>query len=117
MTFCWIVSCWREAVGESRFCAVHGWNQAGTDHVPLSVTAHRGPLLKPEWTRDAIVEALQRWAEEHGRPPTQTDWNIAGAYYPRARLVARRFGTWSAALSAAGLRTYRAPRLRLDEAS
>ena len=31
---CWIYSCWRDAVGVSRFCATHGWNHKGTDHVP-----------------------------------------------------------------------------------
>ena len=32
---CWIYACWRDAVGESRFCVVHGWNHSGKDHVPL----------------------------------------------------------------------------------
>lgn len=115
MTFeCYIATCWRERVGESRFCARHGWNQTGSDHVPLEVVASGRPLLKSEWTRESIVEALQRWAAEHGRQPTQEDWNLAGVDYPRARLVAARFGTWSAGLAAAGMRARRGPRRRLD---
>lgn len=111
---CWMSSCWRDTVGESRFCAVHGWNQTGSDHVPLAIAPGVGPLTKPQWTRESIVEALQRWAAEHGRQPTQEDWHIAGVDYPRARLVAARFGTWSAGLAAAGMRARRGPRRRLD---
>lgn len=49
-------------------------------------------------------ESIRTWAAEHGRTPTTTDWTGADPTgrrpgYPR---VQREFGTWDAALRAAG---------------
>lgn len=30
------------------------------------------------WTAEAVIEAIQGWAAEYGRPPTATDWFHAG---------------------------------------
>src|SRR4051812_4956413 len=74
-----------------------------------------------EWTRERIVAALRAWAEELGRAPRSYDWSpvtaraggfpLAGAEkwerehprWPHHALVRARFGSWRAALEAAGL--------------
>ena len=48
------------------------------------------------------MERLQAWAHEHGRPPTLEEWRRAGARHPSAATVRRLFGSWNAALVAAG---------------
>src|SRR3954471_9065518 len=74
-----------------------------------------------EWTRERIVAAVVAWADELGRAPRSYDLSpvtaraggfpIAGAEkwerehprWPHHALVRGRFGSWRAALSAAGL--------------
>jgi len=45
---------------------------------------------------------MHAWADEHGRPPTLEEWRRASARHPSAATVRRLFGTWNAALIAAG---------------
>lgn len=73
------------------------------------------------WTADAVVAAIQTWAELHGEPPAMTTWSpsmarsigkpeLAQAEYmqgkagewPSPQAVIRAFGTWNAAIAAAG---------------
>jgi Homing endonuclease associated repeat len=54
------------------------------------------------WPPPRVVERLQAWAHEHGRPPTLEEWRRAGARHPSAATVRRLFGSWNAALVAAG---------------
>jgi transposase len=67
------------------------------------------------WTADAIVYAIQEFADESGGiPPTATEWNftlakargLAGPErdlrWPLTQTVVNRFGTWNAAIAAAG---------------
>lgn len=59
------------------------------------------------WTREAIVCAIQEWADEHGGiPPAASDWLRARARGTVGTCsvdqVRRRFGTWNAAIIAAG---------------
>lgn len=70
------------------------------------------------WDRDAIVCAIQEWADQNGGiPPTATDWNPAmaraidkpekadkfsEACWPHVVTVQSYFGTWNAAIKAAG---------------
>ncbi len=56
----------------------------------------------PRWPPPRVVERLQAWAHEHGRPPTLEEWRRAGARHPSAATVRRLFGSWNAALVAAG---------------
>jgi Homing endonuclease associated repeat len=62
----------------------------------------RGRDWKPaEWSEAEILEAIRRWAERHGRPPTMRDWGRAAEDRPTASMVGRRIG-WSRALYRAG---------------
>ena len=55
------------------------------------------------WTRDVIIEAIQRFAREHGRPPTATDWRRSGgADHPNTTVILHVFGRWADAIEAAG---------------
>jgi hypothetical protein len=63
------------------------------------------------WTRDAIVLCIQDWADEHGGiPPAANDFSRARALNPGAVPVVNhvlgRFGTWNAAIRAAGFEPY-----------
>lgn len=81
--------------------------------VPCSVA------LRKVWTRDAIVAAIRLWADRHdGQPPRVVDFcpspsmvaNARGPVmprnydYPHSSCVAREFGSWNAAITAAGYR-------------
>lgn len=54
------------------------------------------------WTRERIVAALDRWANEHGTPPKAREWMASGPWWPSHRSVLNRFGSWNAAMTAAG---------------
>lgn len=75
------------------------------------------------WTRERIITALRDWAERYGSPPTSVDWNpwllksddlgMTRARFeindcPPVSRVQGVFGSWNAALEAAGLETRRA---------
>src|SRR4051794_5642152 len=74
-----------------------------------------------DWAEERVVAALRAWADETGRAPRSYDWSpasaraggfpLAGAQkwerehprWPHHALVVSRFGSWRAALEAAGL--------------
>lgn len=66
------------------------------------------PLAAKIWTREAIIDAIQRWAAAHdGRPPRATDWVNADLkrHYPASSSVygpTNVFGAWADAIEAAG---------------
>ena len=65
------------------------------------------------WTQDEIVNAIQLWANQHGgQPPKYVDWtpsrgavkeSVCIGLWPTGRQVTRAFGSWNAAIQAAGL--------------
>ena len=55
------------------------------------------------WTEDRIVAALRAWAARTGRPPTTIEWHRRGPDWPCHGTVLRVYGSWAAALDAAGL--------------
>jgi hypothetical protein len=60
------------------------------------------------WTRAAIVLAIQEWAAAYGQPPAIADWSRAARYeqadgqWPSYQSAVRRWGSWNAAIAAAG---------------
>jgi hypothetical protein len=60
------------------------------------------PPVNQRWDREKIVDAIQAFAAERGRPPTSKDWKRTGDGHPDWSAVARHFGSFGAALSAAG---------------
>lgn len=64
------------------------------------------------WTADGIIQAFQAWAAAHGRTPSSLDWKEGGEGRPAYLTVIREFGSWAAAVAAAGLppNTRRKPR-------
>ena len=55
------------------------------------------------WTREAVVQALDSWHSSHLRAPRAHEWARAGEEHPSSTTVFRVFGSWSAALHAAGM--------------
>lgn len=69
------------------------------------------------WTREAIVAAIQAWVVNYSEPPGAMDWDPVRATYqghpdnavrfrrgnwPTTNTVVRKFGSWNAAIAAAG---------------
>lgn len=59
------------------------------------------------WTRENIVYALELWHRRHLYAPTPSEWQRAGEDHPSRQTVLNVFGSWSAAIAAAGLRPRR----------
>jgi hypothetical protein len=56
------------------------------------------------WTRQRIVYALDLWHGRHLRPPSAREWWLAGDDHPSSWTVIKTFGSWNAAIAAAGFR-------------
>jgi hypothetical protein len=54
------------------------------------------------WTPEMIAYAIDLWARRHMRAPTAEQWSRAGADHPSRQTVQRVFGSWNAAIAAAG---------------
>src|SRR3954466_1437353 len=85
------------------------------------------------WTREAVIEALQRWQAEEGRPPRAYEWapwaaaalGIRSAQTrkweravdrgPSLEVAVARWGSWRQALQSAGLPTHPPLLLGLQE--
>jgi hypothetical protein len=64
--------------------------------------ARRHRLEHAVWSRERVVMALLAFAEERGRAPSASEAGRASGL-PSHGVVMRRFGSWRAALEAAGL--------------
>lgn len=79
------------------------------------------------WSREVIIEAIREYHDRYGRPPVAMDWNLTMARskanparlveiedrweegcWPVVSQVQYRFGSWNAAIEAAGLSSIRA---------
>lgn len=63
------------------------------------------------WTREAVIDAIRRFAAEHGRPPVSTEWLRSnrekgypglGSVYRSRRRSRSPFASWADAVEAAG---------------
>jgi hypothetical protein len=92
----------------------------------LTVCPPRGNRFRQAWDRDRVIESVRSWAADYGNPPTSTEWEAgkpakyAQAALDKARLwnekaarfdagtypsndtCRRLFGTFGAAIAAAG---------------
>jgi hypothetical protein len=72
----------------------------GTWRAALEEAGHRAN--RRIWTRPEILAALERWMSDHGRPPRQSELTYASAGMPTMNTIRRHFGSYAAALEAAG---------------
>lgn len=87
----------------------------GVEH---TVPAYERKKPRPRWTRESIIAAMQKWTELYDEVPGTIDWNPAMARlrgepqrqvrylngaWPATATVVRHFGSWTAAVQAAGL--------------
>jgi hypothetical protein len=76
-----------------------------------------------KWTQETVGEAIRSWATEHGRPPRSTDWRHAadasapGGAHPNYKAGRLLFGSWPAAVEAAGFEVSWPTRRRTSQAS
>lgn len=78
-----------------------------------------GQTIRKHWTRDLVTLRIQEWAGVYGEPPSVNDWDptvasrlgdperadrfrSAGGHWPSRNAVYRVFGSWNAAVRAAG---------------
>ena len=63
-----------------------------------------GPRAGFRWTRELIMYAFDLHHRQHLRLPTKREWVQAGENHPSLMTVRRTFGSWNAAVAAAGFR-------------
>ena len=83
------------------------------------------PRRRPSWMRDDVLAALRRWHVRFGRAPASGEWGwTAGprstwvAEFPRwpsAANAQTHFGSWNAAIAAAGIAPRRRPTWTHDD--
>jgi DNA invertase Pin-like site-specific DNA recombinase len=61
------------------------------------------PRCYKQWSTSAVLCALRDATLATGRPPRSTEWFRAAPDHPCSTTVRKRFGSWPAALEAAGL--------------
>lgn len=61
-----------------------------------------GPRKGFRWRADTIVYAIELWHRRYTRAPSALEWERAGENHPSRQTVMRVFGSWNAAIEAAG---------------
>lgn len=83
-----------------RRCPDCGERKTSWQGTRCNACAHRASR---KWTDEAIFAAMQAWAAVHGgEAPSANDATSANGL-PSTCTIQRRFGSWNAAISAAGL--------------
>jgi predicted RNA-binding Zn-ribbon protein involved in translation (DUF1610 family) len=109
--------------GGHHFVRVHGLTAAevrkltGQRTVHPETARHIGAEIgertgQRRWTDGEILAAIRHHYAVTGNAPSSKAWRKAAKYHPSNSLILRRFGTWNAALDAAGVprrrrKTYR----------
>jgi hypothetical protein len=78
----------------------------GTDHSGVQ-RVRRGPRTGFRWDHTTVCYAIELWHKRTCRTPTLIEWRQAGHDHPSAFTVLRVFGSWNAAIKAAGFRPRR----------
>jgi hypothetical protein len=73
----------------------------------MSSNVRSGPREGFRWDRETIVYAIDLWHRAHLKTPTVAEWETAGREHPCRHTVQRVFGSWSAAMRAAGFKPRR----------
>ena len=86
------------------------WRVRGARCIQCAAEANAARVRR--WDRPAVIDALQRWARSEGGPPSSEQWlpgrnareRWAREYpaWPPNGTVTRLFGSWNAAIAAAG---------------
>jgi hypothetical protein len=66
-----------------------------------------GPRDGFRWTSETIAYAFELWHRRHLCSPTVDEWRRAGPDHPSVTTVRQVFGSWNAAVEAAGFRPRR----------
>lgn len=95
----------RQYMGKCEDCGgPTAWKKGGHARRCKTCAAKNAPHY---WTKEKIIEAIQRFAEANGRRPVATEW-LAGNHgekgdgYPYAATVLYHFGSWANGIEAAG---------------
>lgn len=94
-------------------CGAPTTGSYGPNQTPSACDAcsHARQKADKRWTREAVIEAIQRFASQHGRPPRAQEWirsDQANGYPPRSAVYKSRhhstapFAKWGDAIEAAG---------------
>lgn len=75
----------------------------GWSHLIELAGLERAPApSQRKWTREKIIDAIAAHVLEHGETPTANGWANASDTHPGQSTVIQRFGSWKAAIVAAG---------------
>lgn len=108
----WAFYLWKKAHGS--YPHRKEWRYAGEDHPADSAVlnafssweeaveaARTHRFSRPQPDREEIIALMKAWEAEHGIAPVAGDWNNDKTY-PTPGWVVRQFGSWNAAIEAAG---------------
>lgn len=94
------------------------WPRGPIRNGPAKRCAACASVAQIVWTRELIIAALHEWTRLYGRTPSSVAWNpslarskgqldLVERFYagrwPSTSIVQKRFGSWNAAIDAAGL--------------
>lgn len=108
----------RKQTSYSRPCVDCGAPLNGSDSRGVHSRCCRcAAAVRRIWTRDSVIAAIHRWSDLYGQPPAAGDWNLSLARsrgwdiavrrfrdgrWPCSSTVCEVFGSWNAAIAAAG---------------
>lgn len=113
-----IVACQKWVEANGAVPGMNEWSRSTADH-PVASTVYRlfgswnnmieAAGYKPRrrgrqfaTNRKQVVDAIYRWRFDHGELPTSEQWMRWSADRPNTTQVTRLFGSWNAAIIAAG---------------